>query len=125
MAQQSSPLSPTLLLVSLTQFLVSLMMTRLLVSLTPLTALLRHCLLSSLTAPSARARPCSSLAAAPAHLPTFSFFLKYAGELRIIILIVEKGVIHRPKHTHTHTHLLTEMKDLTKDLTIIPRCVLG
>ena len=36
-------------------------MTRLLISSTPLTALLPHCLLSSLTAPPARARPCSSL----------------------------------------------------------------
>jgi hypothetical protein len=29
----------------------------------------------------------------------YIFFLKYAGELHIIILIVEKGVIQRPKHT--------------------------
>jgi hypothetical protein len=32
------------------------------------------------------------------------FFLEYAGELRIIVLIEEKGVIQRPKHTHTHTN---------------------
>jgi hypothetical protein len=34
----------------------------------------------------------------------FFFFLEYAGELRIIVLIEEKGVIQRPKHTHTHTN---------------------
>ena len=32
------------------------------------------------------------------------FFLEHAGELRIIVLIEEKGVIHRPKHTQ-HTPL--------------------
>ena len=32
------------------------------------------------------------------------FFFEYAGELRIIVLIEEKGVIQRPKHTHTHKH---------------------
>ena len=74
-AQQSSPFSPTLLLVSLTRFLVSLTMTRLLVapmwlliSPTLLTALLPHCLFSSLTATPARACPYYSLAAAPARL---------------------------------------------------------
>jgi hypothetical protein len=52
------------------RFLVSLTMTWLLVSPTPLTILFPHCLLSSLTASSTHARPCSSLAATPAHLPT-------------------------------------------------------
>ena len=32
------------------------------------------------------------------------FFLEHAGELRIIVLIEEKRVIHRPKHTHTPTN---------------------
>ena len=32
------------------------------------------------------------------------FFLEYAGELRIIVLVEEKGFLHRPKHTHTHHH---------------------
>ena len=31
------------------------------------------------------------------------FFLEHAGELRIIVLIEEKRVIHRPKPTHTPT----------------------
>jgi hypothetical protein len=35
------------------------------------------------------------------------FFLEHAGELRIIVLVEEKRVIQRPKHTHnynTNTH---------------------
>jgi hypothetical protein len=32
------------------------------------------------------------------------FFLEHAGELRIIVLIEEERVIHRPKNPHTRTH---------------------
>jgi hypothetical protein len=45
------------------------------------------------------------------------FFLEYVGELRIIVLIVEKWDKQRPNtHTHTnthsHTHLLSETNHL-------------
>ena len=38
------------------------------------------------------------------------FFLEYAGELRIIVLIEEK-VLHRPK---THTHTPFNLQDLNR-----------
>jgi len=42
------------------------------------------------------------------------FFLEHAGELRIIVLIEEeKGVIHRPKHTHHTCQILLTPEQLS------------
>jgi hypothetical protein len=41
------------------------------------------------------------------HYLATLFFLEHAGELRIIVLIEEERVIHRPNTPHTRAHLAT------------------